>query len=54
MLCLLDSIRDDDPSWQRLLRAVEEAQTLTELLLAVWETTDQGGRSLQYAPALAA
>jgi hypothetical protein len=36
MLCLIDSIRDDDPSWQRLLRAVEEAQTLTELLLAVW------------------
>ena len=36
MLCLIDSIRDDDPSWQRWLRAVEEAQTLTELLLAVW------------------
>ena len=36
MLCLIDSIRDDDPSWQRLLRAVEEAQTLTALLLAVW------------------
>jgi hypothetical protein len=36
MLCLLDSIRDDDPSLQRLLSAVEEAQTLTELLLAVW------------------
>ena len=36
MLCLLDRIRDDDPSWQQLLRAVEEAPTLTELLLAVW------------------
>jgi hypothetical protein len=36
MLCLLDSIRYDDPSVQRLLSAVEEARTLTELLLAVW------------------
>jgi hypothetical protein len=36
MLCLSDGIRDDDRSWQRLLSAVEEAQTLTELLLAVW------------------
>ncbi len=34
MLCLIDIRRDDDPSWQRLLRAVEDAHTLTELLLA--------------------
>jgi hypothetical protein len=39
MLCLIDSIRDDDPSLQRLLSAVEEAHTLTELLLAVWPLT---------------
>jgi len=36
MLCLIDSIRHDAPSVQRLLRAVEDAQTLTELLLAAW------------------
>jgi hypothetical protein len=36
MLCLNDSIRYDDPSLQRLLSAVEEAQTLTALLWAVW------------------
>jgi hypothetical protein len=36
MLCLIDSIRDDDPSLQRLLSAIEAAHTLTELLLAVW------------------
>lgn len=36
MLCLNDSIRYDDPSLQRLLSAVETAQTLTALLLAVW------------------
>jgi hypothetical protein len=36
MLCLIDSIRYDDPSLQRWLRAVEEAQTLTALLLAAW------------------
>jgi hypothetical protein len=36
MLCLIDSIRYDDPSLQRLLGAIEEAQTLTELLLAAW------------------
>jgi hypothetical protein len=36
MLCLNDSIRYDDPSLQRLLRAVEETQTLTQLILAVW------------------
>src|SRR6266567_9269599 len=36
MLCLHDSIRHDDPSVQRLLGVVEEAQTLAELMLAVW------------------
>ena len=36
MRCLSDSIRHDDPSVQRLLRAVEDAQTLTALLLAAW------------------
>jgi hypothetical protein len=36
MLCLLDSIRYDDPAVQRLCSVLEEAQTLTELLLAVW------------------
>jgi hypothetical protein len=36
MLCLSDSIRDDDPSVQRLLCMVEEAHTLTALVLAVW------------------
>jgi hypothetical protein len=36
MLCLSDSIRDDDPCVQRLLCTVEEAHTLSELILAVW------------------
>ena len=36
MLCLHDSIRYDDPSVQRLLGVVEDAQTLTALMLAVW------------------
>jgi len=35
-LCLSDSIRHDDPSVQRLLRAVEDAGSLTALLLAAW------------------
>jgi len=35
MLCLMDSIRQDEPAVQRLLHAVDEAHTLTELLLAV-------------------
>ena len=34
MLCLTDSIRDDDPCVQRLLCTVEEAHTLPELILA--------------------
>jgi hypothetical protein len=37
MLCLQDSIRDDDPSMQRLLRAVEDAHTLTMVILAAWQ-----------------
>lgn len=36
MLCLSDSIRHDDPAVQRLLRTIEEAPTLTALILAVW------------------
>ena len=37
MLCLHDSIRDDDPSVQYLLRAVEDAPSLTALILATWQ-----------------
>ena len=37
MLCLHDSIRHDDPAVQRLLRAVEDAYSLTALLLAAWQ-----------------
>ena len=36
MLCLSDSIRHDDPSVQPLLNTIEKAQTLTQLILAVW------------------
>jgi hypothetical protein len=36
MLCLSDSICDDDPLVQHLLCTVEEARTLPELVLAVW------------------
>ena len=36
MLCLSDSIRHDAPSVQQLLRTIEEAHTLTRLILAVW------------------
>ena len=36
MLCLSDSIRHDDPSVQQLLRTIDEAHTLTQLILAVW------------------
>jgi hypothetical protein len=36
MLCLIDSIREDDPSWQRVCNAIEDAPTLTTLLLAAW------------------
>jgi len=37
MLCLTDSIRHDDPSVPCLVSAVEEAVTLTELLVAAWQ-----------------
>ena len=37
MLCLHDSIRHDDPSVQRLLSAVEDAPSLTAVLLAAWQ-----------------
>ena len=37
MLCLHDSIRDDDPDVQCLLRAVEDALSLTVLILAAWQ-----------------
>jgi hypothetical protein len=36
MLCLSDSIRHDDPAVQPLLNTVEQAQTLAQLILAVW------------------
>lgn len=36
MLCLSDSIRYDDPTIQRLLSTIEEAHTLTQLILTVW------------------
>jgi hypothetical protein len=36
MLCLSDSIRYDDPCVQQLLKTIEEAQTLAQLILAVW------------------
>ena len=36
MLCLSDSIRHDDPCVQQLLRRIEEAPTLAQLILAVW------------------
>ena len=37
MLCLPDSLRDDDPSMPWLLRAVEDAPSLTALILATWQ-----------------
>ena len=37
MLCLPDSIRDDDPSMQWLLRVVEDAPSLAALILATWQ-----------------
>jgi hypothetical protein len=36
MLCLNDSIRQDDPCVQQLLSTIEEAHTLAQLILAVW------------------
>jgi hypothetical protein len=37
MLCLHDTIRDDDPDVQCLLRAMEDARSLTTLMLAAWQ-----------------
>jgi hypothetical protein len=37
MLCLHDSIRHDDPALQRLLHAVEDAPSLTAVILAAWQ-----------------
>ena len=37
MLYLHDSIRDDDPNVQRLLRAVESVPALPALILAAWQ-----------------
>ncbi len=37
MLCLQDSIRHDDPSVQRLCDALEDARTLSALVLAAWQ-----------------
>ena len=37
MLCLHDSIRHNDPAVQRLLRAVEDAHSLSALILAAWQ-----------------
>jgi hypothetical protein len=37
MLCLPDSIRHEDPSVQRLRRLMDDAHSLTALLLAAWQ-----------------
>jgi hypothetical protein len=37
MLCLSDSICHDDPSVQRLLRLMDDAHSLTALILAAWQ-----------------
>jgi hypothetical protein len=37
MLCLHDTIHDDDPAVQRFLSAVEDAHSLTVLILAAWQ-----------------
>ena len=37
MLCLHDSIRPNDPAVQRLLSAVEDAHSLSALILAAWQ-----------------
>ena len=36
MRCFRNSIRHDDPAVPRLLRAVEDAPSLTALILAAW------------------
>ncbi len=33
MLCLADTIHDDDPAWQHLLRAVDDASSLKAIIL---------------------
>jgi len=37
MLCLHDTIHDDDPAVQRLLSAVADAPSLTAFILAAWQ-----------------
>jgi hypothetical protein len=37
MLCLHDTIHDDDPAVQRLLSAVDAAHSLTAFILAAWQ-----------------
>ena len=37
MLCLHDTIHDDDPTVQRLLSAVDDAHSLTAFILAAWQ-----------------
>jgi hypothetical protein len=37
MLCLHDSIRHNDPAVQRLLSAVDDAHSLSALILAAWQ-----------------
>ena len=37
MLCLTDSIRDDDPSMQHLLCLLEDARSCTALVLTAWQ-----------------
>ena len=37
MLCLHDTIHDDDPAVQRFLSAVEDAHSLTVFILAAWQ-----------------
>jgi hypothetical protein len=36
MLCLTDSIRQDDSDLQQRLAAIEQAQSLTALVVAAW------------------
>ena len=50
MLCLPNSIRYDDPAMQRLLRAVEDAPTLTTLILAAWQVAR--GLTVQFVEAV--
>jgi len=42
MRCLPDSIRHDDPAVQHLLRAVEDATSLTAWVLAAWQVARVG------------